>query len=125
LGWIASMLLLAGCATNGRSPASARDLDKPIIVYTTATCDSCMRLTDHLRRRGVVHLEKDVAAMPGAREEVVEKLERAGRAGAGPPVMDFRGEIFVGYDPVKVDALVDEDDAARTRQRLRARANGQ
>ena len=77
-------------------------------------------MTNHLRSRGISHLERDVERMPGAREEVMAKLRDAGLDAAGPPVLDFRGTIVVGYQPTAIDQLCDADSRAQTVLRTRA-----
>lgn len=99
-------------ASGGPTKVATKRRRAPVVVYQAAWCTPCHTLSDHLRRRGVRHVNKDIETTAGAREEMDAKLARAGRAGAQLPVMDFRGRVVVGYDPATVDRLCDEDLAA-------------
>lgn len=117
------LVLLAGCGATARGALEPKNPLDPVIVYTSADCgEACFAMTNHLRSRGIAHLERDVAGMPGAREEVMQKLDAAGLDAAGPPVLDFRGTMVVGYQPTAIDQLCDADARAQTQLRTRAAA---
>jgi len=118
---ILTVTFVLGCGAAARGPLAPRNPNSPVIVYTSASCgEACFAMTNHLRSRGIAHLERDVVGMPGAREEVQAKLDGAGLDAAGPPVLDFRGTIVVGYQPAAIDQLCDAD--ARAQAQLRTRA---
>jgi hypothetical protein len=118
---IAVLLFAVGCAASARAPLAPRNPTAPVLVYTSASCgDACFALTNHLRSRGVAHMERDVNLMPGAADELARKLDEAGLTANRPPVLDFRGTILVGYDQMSVDALCDADHRAQSQLRTRA-----
>lgn len=99
----------AAPATAAAPAKTAKVRRAPVVVYQASWCQPCHALSAHLTRRGVRHVNKDIDNTPGANDEMNRKLERAGRAGAQLPVMDFRGRIVVGYDPANIDRLCDAD----------------
>jgi len=73
-----------------------------VTVYTTPTCGWCTAVKDYLSSRDIDFEEVDVAAdMDKAREMV----ERSGQYGV--PVVDVDGEMVVGFDRDRLDALLD------------------
>ena len=76
-------------------------MDHTVTVYTTPTCSWCTAAKDHLTANGISYEEVDVAAdMQRAREMV----EKSGQYGV--PVIDIDGEIIVGFDRARIDALL-------------------
>jgi hypothetical protein len=118
---VSLVTLALGCGAAARGPLAPKNPNSPVIVYTSATCgQACFEMSNHLRSRGIAHLERDVNGMPGAREEVMRKLDQAGLEASSPPVLDFRGTIVVGYQPNAIDQLCDADARAQTQMRTRA-----
>lgn len=72
-----------------------------IIVYSTPTCPYCHVAMDFLKSKGVVFVEKDVAADQVAAEEMIDKSGQM-----GVPVVDIDGEIIIGFDKEKIEALL-------------------
>jgi glutaredoxin-like YruB-family protein len=76
-------------------------MEHNVTVYSTATCSWCQATKDHLRTHGISFEEVDVSAnMERAREMV----ERSGQYGV--PVIDIDGEIVIGFDRARIDALL-------------------
>ncbi len=118
---VSVVLFAVGCAATARGPLAPKNPTGPVLVYTSATCgEACFALTNHLRSRGVAHMERDVDLMPGARDELMQKLDEAGLTANQPPVLDFRGTILVGYDQLSIDQLCDADHRAQSQLRTRA-----
>jgi len=76
-------------------------MDHTVTVYTTPTCSWCGAVKEHLRSNGIPFEEVDVAAdMERAREMV----EKSGQYGV--PVIEIDGEIVIGFDRARIDALL-------------------
>ena len=76
-------------------------MDHTVIVYTTPTCSWCTAVKQHLHSHAVSFEEIDVSTdMQRARAMV----EKSGQYGV--PVIDIDGEIVVGFDRPRIDALL-------------------
>ena len=89
-------------------------LAEAVIVYGASWCNACRSAASHLRRRGVEFEEKDIERDPSARAEMAAKARSAGIPGRGIPIIDFRGTMLNGYDPTRLDALIDAGNSAVT-----------
>jgi len=72
-----------------------------VTVYTTPTCSWCGALKDYLRTHNVPFDEVDVSADVARARELVEKSGQY-----GVPVTDIDGEMVVGFDRARIDALL-------------------
>ena len=78
-------------------------MNHEVTVYTTPTCTWCAAVKDYLQSRDVEFDEVDVAAdMERAREMV----ERSGQYGV--PVVEIDGEMVIGFDRDRIDALLEQ-----------------
>jgi glutaredoxin len=82
--------------------------DAAVVVYKASWCGVCRSAASYLRSRHVDFVEKDVEKEPGANEEMLRKTQAKGLTPRGVPVIDFRGEIMLGFDRGRVDALIDQ-----------------
>lgn len=87
-------------------PRPAED-ESAIVVYKTSWCGVCRSAEAFLKSRHVAFVEKDVEKEPGANEEMLRKARAKGLTPRGVPVIDFRGEILLGFDQAHVQALID------------------
>lgn len=90
-----------GVAPGPRPPASTRNPlpdGVVVVIYGAAWCQPCHQAADWLKERGVPAVIKDVETTPGARAEMTQKLEKAGRRGSSIPVIDVAGQILVGFN---------------------------
>ena len=77
-------------------------MEHTVTVYSTPTCSWCKIAKDHLESNGISFEDVDVATdMTRAREMV----EKSGQYGV--PVIDIDGEIVVGFDRARIDALLE------------------
>ena len=76
-------------------------LPHAVTVYTTPTCSWCKVLKDYLRAREVPFAEVDVSQDLAQARELVE---RSGQYGV--PVADIDGEMVIGFDRARIDALL-------------------
>lgn len=74
---------------------------KNVIVYSTPTCPYCHKVKDYLKQKNVTFTDFDVASDKEARDAMVKKSGQM-----GVPVIDVDGEIVVGFNPGKLDALL-------------------
>jgi len=88
-------------------PAPAAVEDASVIVYKASWCGACKSAAAYLRSRKVQFVEKDVEKEPGASEEMQRKAQAKGLRPRGVPVIDFRGEIMLGFDQARLSALID------------------
>jgi len=78
-----------------------------VIVYKASWCGACKSAAAYLRSRKVAFVEKDVEKEPGASEEMQRKAQAKGLRPRGVPVIDFRGEIMLGFDQARLSQLID------------------
>jgi glutaredoxin 3 len=77
-----------------------------ITIYTTPTCAFCHMAKQYFQQKGVEYAEKDVSVDHAAAKEMVEKSRQL-----GVPVIDFDGQIVVGFDRPRIDALLAQQQA--------------
>lgn len=70
-------------------------------VYSTPTCPYCRQAKDYLREKGVEFTDLNVATDVDARNEMVKKSGQM-----GVPVIEFDGDIVIGFNRSKIDQLV-------------------
>jgi glutaredoxin len=88
-------------------PQPAATSDAAVVVYKAAWCGACRSAAAYLRSRHVTFVEKDVEKDPGASEEMLQKAQSKGLSPRGVPVIDFRGEIMLGFDQARLETLID------------------
>lgn len=77
-------------------------MEHTVTVYSTPTCSWCQIAKDHMRANGISFEDVDVASDMARAQEMVEKSGQY-----GVPVIDIDGEIVVGFDRARIDALLD------------------
>lgn len=77
------------------------------IVYGADWCKPCHDAERYLKSLGVSVTKKNIEESRAAQAEMREKLARVNRNGAGIPVIDVMGKIFVGYSPGPLKQAVD------------------
>jgi glutaredoxin-like YruB-family protein len=76
-------------------------MEHEVIVYTTPTCPWCQAVKRYLEERGIPYQEVDVAS---DMEAAMEMIRKSGQQGV--PVVEIDGEIVVGFDRERIDALL-------------------
>ena len=76
-------------------------MEHTVTVYSTPTCSWCQIAKDHLQSSGISFEDIDVSADMSRAREMVEKSGQN-----GVPVIDIDGEIVVGFDRARIDALL-------------------
>jgi glutaredoxin len=87
-------------------PRPAAD-EASVVVYKASWCGVCRSAASYLRSRNVPFVEKDVEKEPGASDEMLRKAHAKGLTPRGVPVIDFRGEIMLGFDQAQLQTLID------------------
>jgi len=91
--------------TVGASPEASAAISA--IVYGADWCKPCHDAERYLKSLGVSVTKKNIEESRAAQAEMQEKLARVHRTGAGIPVIDVMGKIFVGYSPGSLKQAVD------------------
>lgn len=74
-----------------------------ITVYTTPTCAFCFALKEYLHDKKIKFTEKDLTKDPEAQKWI---LDHTGQLAV--PVSDIDGNVVIGFDRPKIDALLKE-----------------
>jgi len=85
-----------------------------VTIYTTPTCGFCHQAKAYLRQKGIPFVEKDVSADPAA---AAEMIRLSGQQGV--PVIVVDGEVVVGFNVPRLEALLAKTQGA-SRPRLGA-----
>jgi len=72
--------------------------DGAVIVYSAEWCGFCKKAKSWLTKNAVPYVERDVEKDPGVSAELKQKLEAANLRSSGVPVIDWDGELIVGFD---------------------------
>lgn len=80
--------------------------DTGVTLYRTSWCGVCRAAATYMRKNDVAFVEKDVEQDPGASAEMLEKAASVGKSPHGVPVIDFHGNIMLGFDQRELDRLI-------------------
>lgn len=72
-----------------------------VIVYSTPTCPYCNMAKQYLKSKNVQFEDIDVSRDYNRAMEMVRKSGQT-----GVPVIDFNGEIIIGFDRSRLDKLI-------------------
>ena len=72
-----------------------------IKVYSTPTCSWCTVAKKYLKSQNVAFEDVDVSSN---REAAMEMVQKSGQRGV--PVIDINGNIIIGFDQAKIEALL-------------------
>jgi len=76
-------------------------MEHTVIVYSTPTCSWCQVAKQHLEANGIDFEDVDVTADQSRAREMVSKSGQM-----AVPVIDIDGEIIIGFDRGRIDALL-------------------
>jgi glutaredoxin len=88
-------------------PARSGDDEAGVTIYMASWCGACRATASYLRSRKVPFVEKDIEKDSAASAEMLRKAQEKGLSPRGVPVIDFRGEILLGFDQARLERLVD------------------
>lgn len=83
-----------------------------VIVYSAVWCGFCQKAKAWLKERNVPFVERDVEKTPGAQAELSRKLQEAGIQGGGIPVIDWGGELVMGFAQGRLEQLLKDKPPA-------------
>ncbi|MEO0234496.1 MAG: glutaredoxin family protein [candidate division WOR-3 bacterium] len=70
-------------------------------IYSTPTCPWCTRAKQYLASKNIPYTDYDVSK---DRNAAMEMIRKSGQQGV--PVLDIDGNIVVGFDKERIDALL-------------------
>ena len=70
-------------------------------VYSTPTCPFCTMAKNYLKQNDVAFENVDVSR---DREQAMDMIRKSGQRGV--PVIDYHGEIIVGFDKKRLTELI-------------------
>ncbi len=73
-----------------------------VILYTSSTCSWCEATKEYLCAREIAFEEVDISE---DMRKAMEMVEKSGQQGV--PVVEIDGEIVVGFDRPRIDALLE------------------
>jgi glutaredoxin 3 len=82
-------------------------MSNPVIVYGAPWCGFCHTAMRYFDQLGVKYEYVDIDQLPNGREIV---LEKSGQLGI--PILDFDGDVIVGFDRPKIDAQIKDKKLA-------------
>jgi len=82
-----------------------------VTLYMASWCGACKAAARYLKSRDVPFVEKDIEKDRAAAAEMQQKAQAAGKTPRGVPVIDFRGNIMLGFDQQGLASLIDQAPA--------------
>lgn len=70
-------------------------------VYSTPTCPFCTMAKNYLKQNDIAFEDVDVSK---DREQAMDMIRKSGQRGV--PVIDYEGEIIVGFDKKRLAELI-------------------
>jgi glutaredoxin len=93
-------------AAAGGAAAPVAAVEGSVVVYSAAWCGYCKKTKAWLKEHGVAFVDRDVEKTPGASAELSAKLKAAHIPGGGIPVVDWGGDLVVGFDVAAYQKLL-------------------
>jgi glutaredoxin len=77
-----------------------------VVIYKAAWCGVCKSAAGFLKRKHVPFIEKDIEKDPAAAAEMQRKASAKGLHPTGVPVIDYHGELLLGFDQQRLTQLI-------------------
>lgn len=77
-----------------------------VVVYKTSWCGVCKKLEGYLKRKNIPYVAKDIEKDQAAAAELAAKAKQAGIDASGVPVVDVGGQLMVGFDRARLEAML-------------------
>ncbi len=90
----------------GAAPPAQPPKDGSVVINSAEWCGYCKKAKAWMKEHKVPYLERDVDKTPGAQAELSAKLRAAGVPGGGIPVVDWAGDVVVGFDVASFERLL-------------------
>jgi glutaredoxin len=85
------------------APEPVATASNDVILYGASWCGACRQARHYFEQKGVPFVDKDIDKDPGARKEMQAKAEAQGVRTSGIPVIDVKGTLLAGFNPVAID----------------------
>jgi glutaredoxin len=85
------------------APEPVATASNDVIVYGASWCGACKQARHYFEQKGVPFVDKDIERDPGARQEMTAKAQAQGVRTSGIPVIDVKGRLLAGFNPVAID----------------------
>jgi glutaredoxin len=89
------------------SAAEADPNGSGVTIYMASWCGACRAAASYLRSRNVPFEERDIEKDADANSEMLRKARAAGKSPSGVPVIDFQGQLILGFDRDALARLID------------------
>ena len=87
-------------------PAAPEAKAEDVVIYKAAWCGVCKAAAGYLKQRHVAFIEKDIEKDPAAAAEMQRKASAKGLRPTGVPVIDYHGELLLGFDQQRLNKLI-------------------
>jgi len=87
-------------------PAPPEAKAEDVVIYKAAWCGVCKSAAGFLKRKHVAFIEKDIEKDPAAAAEMQRKASAKGLHPTGVPVIDYHGELLLGFDQQRLTQLI-------------------
>jgi glutaredoxin len=87
-------------------PAPPEQKADDVVIYKAAWCGVCKSAAGFLKQRHVPFIEKDIEKDPAAAAEMQRKASAKGLHPTGVPVIDYHGELLLGFDQQRLSQLI-------------------
>jgi glutaredoxin len=77
-----------------------------VVIYKAAWCGVCKSAAGFLKQKHVPFVEKDIEKDPAAAAEMRRKATAKGLHPTGVPVIDYHGELLLGFDQQRLSQLI-------------------
>lgn len=78
-----------------------------VVLYKASWCGACKAAEAYMKSRGVAYQAYDIEKDSKAAAEMQQKVKAAGKVARGVPVIDWKGEIMLGFDKARMQSLID------------------
>lgn len=87
-------------------PAPPEQKAEDVVIYKAAWCGVCKSAAGFLKQKHVPFIEKDIEKDPAAAAEMQRKASAKGLRPTGVPVIDYHGELLLGFDQQRLSQLI-------------------
>ncbi|MFN7133596.1 MAG: glutaredoxin family protein [Myxococcales bacterium] len=82
------------------------EVEQKVVLYGTTWCGACAAAKSWFEQKGIAFVDRDIEADPKAAKDMALKAKRAGLEVGGVPVIDVRGALVLGFDPARIERLL-------------------
>ncbi|MDZ4697976.1 MAG: glutaredoxin domain-containing protein [Deltaproteobacteria bacterium] len=78
-----------------------------VVLYGTSWCGACRTARQYFVQNGIAFVDKDVEKDAAAADELRDKATRLGVSADRVPVLDIGGRLLIGFDPARVQRMLE------------------